>query len=94
VCPPNTDVTVSAIYKCRSSVSGVGPRAGAEPLHSATPDRRPATAPETARLFSGVGAGSLGSLSSSVDFKKTRVVLITPARRRQNKSFPSLTKLS
>ena len=32
LCPPNTDVTVSAIYKCHSSVGGVGRRAGAEPL--------------------------------------------------------------
>ena len=31
VCPPNTDVTASAIYKCHSSVDGVGRRAGAEP---------------------------------------------------------------
>jgi hypothetical protein len=29
LCPPNTDVTVCAIYKCHSAVAGVGRRPGA-----------------------------------------------------------------
>lgn len=31
VCPPNTDVTVSAIYRCHSSVVGVGRARSAAP---------------------------------------------------------------
>jgi hypothetical protein len=41
MCPPNRDVTVSAIYKCHSSVVGVGRRAGVKPQRSAAPERRP-----------------------------------------------------
>jgi hypothetical protein len=41
LCPPNTDVTISAIYKCHSSVAGGGRQAARSPRRSAAPDRRP-----------------------------------------------------
>src|SRR6516225_12112066 len=44
MCPPNTDVTRSAIYRCHSSAARVGRRAGAKPRvgrigHPASPSQ-------------------------------------------------------
>ena len=62
MCPPNTDVTVSAIYKCPFTVIELGRRAGAEPLRGAAPDRRPIERSSQPQLLSyRASTSSLGS---------------------------------
>ena len=59
LCQPDTDVTVSAIWNV--TLIGGGRRAGAEPMRSAAPDRRPRQGARNRFRFSSGGLGPPGS---------------------------------
>jgi hypothetical protein len=62
VCPPNTDVTLSAIYKCHPRQLGLGGGRVRSPRRSAAPDRRPQYGGSKAlRVFLPSGLAPLGS---------------------------------
>jgi hypothetical protein len=62
MCPPNTDVTLSAIYKCHPRQLGLGGGRVRSPRRSAAPDRRPQYGGSKAlRVFLPSGLAPLGS---------------------------------
>src|SRR5512132_4200165 len=85
LCPPNTNVTVSAIYRCHWGRAR-------SPLRSAAPDRRPMhQSRKLHRLFYRASVSSLGSQKSSADLEETGIALIAPAW--PTATFGSTTKL-
>src|SRR5512132_3557458 len=85
LCPPNTNVTVSAIYRCHWGRAR-------SPLRSAAPDRRPMhQSRKLHRLFYRASVSSLGSQKSSADLEETGIALIAPAW--PTATFGSATKL-
>jgi hypothetical protein len=78
MCPPNTDVTIFAIYKCHSSVAGVGRRAGAEPQRSAAPDRRPIVRSSQPHPFLPSEHPLARLVEDLAELEETRVALIAP----------------